>query len=281
VYFTGYFRGTVSFGGPSLSVPYTSDLDVFVAKLTPAGAYVWAKNFTNDGNERGYGIAADSTGNVVVTGSFSNTINFGGGNLTSLNAMTDIFVARFTTTGVHSWSKRFGAPDGNENGYSAAMDTSGNVVVAGWALKPVDFGGGLLSALGSADGFVAKYTASSGSHMWSRRVGGSGNDYAYGVAVDGANNVLVAGAIGGQANFGGISLSLLGSSDAFVAKYGSTGNLLWARGLGGIDAEVGRGVGVAGGNPVTSGYFAGSGVFGGTTLTSSGMSDGFVTRLAP
>jgi PKD repeat protein len=281
VYFTGYFRGTASFGGASLSVPFTNDLDVFLVKLTPAGAHVWSKNFANDGNERGYGIAADAAGNVAITGSFSNTVNFGGANLTSQNAMTDVFVARFTTNGAHSWSRRFGASDGNESGCGAAMDTSGNVLVTGYALKPVDFGGGTLSALGGTDGFVAKYGAASGSHMWSRRLGGAGNDYGYGVAVDGANNVLVAGSFAGLASFGGISLPLLGASDAFVAKYGSSGNLVWARGLGGIDAEVGRAVGVAGGTPVSTGYFSGSGLFSGTTLSSSGMSDAFVTRLAP
>ena len=280
VYFTGYFRGSASFGGATLSVPFTSDLDVFLVKLTPAGAHVWSKNFTNDGNERGYGVAADAAGNVAITGAFSNTVNFGGGNLTAVNGMTDVFVARFTANGAHSWSKRFGAPDGNESGNAAAMDASGNVLVTGQALKPIDLGGGLLSALGGSDGFVAKYSAS-GSHMWSRRIGGTGHDYGWSVVTDGANNVLVAGAFGGAASFGGPSLPVVGSSDGFVAKYGPSGNLLWARGLGGLAEDMGRAVGIAGGNPVVSGYFGGSGAFGGTTLTSGGMADGFVTRLAP
>jgi hypothetical protein len=91
----------------------------------------------------------------------------------------------------------------------------------------------------------------------------------------------VSGAIGGLASFGGISLPVLGSSDAFVAKYGPTGALVWARGLGGSNAETGHGVALSGSNPVTVGYFDGAGVFAGTTLNSSGAADGFVTRLAP
>jgi hypothetical protein len=282
VYLTGYFRGTVSFGGAVLSVPYTSDLDVFLAKLTPAGAHVWSKNFTNTGNERGYGIAVDGAGNVAIAGSFSNTVNLGGANLTSLNALTDIFVARFTTNGAHSWSKRFGAADGNDAGHAVAMDSSGNVVIGGVVSRSADFGGGLLSMLGGTDGFVAKYTASAGNHMWSRRLGGAGNDYVHGVAVDDANNVVVAGAFGGLAGFGGASLPLVGMLDAFVAKYGPTGTYVWARGLGGSNSDVGQAVGIAGAaNPVTAGYFSGTGSFGGTTLTSSGMADSFVSRLAP
>ena len=85
VYFTGYFRATIDFGGGPLTVPFTTDLDVYITKLDAAGNYVWAKNFTNDGNERGYGIAVDGSGNVAITGYFSNTVNFGGTSLTSVN----------------------------------------------------------------------------------------------------------------------------------------------------------------------------------------------------
>jgi hypothetical protein len=281
VYFTGYFRGTVDFGGGPVSVPYSSDLDTFLVKLTSAGQYAWGKTFTNTGNERGYGVAVDAAGSAVITGSFSNSMTFGGATLTAMDAMTDGFVARFTSTGAHLWSRRFGADDGNEDGDAVALDPSGNVVITGNVVKACDFGGGLLSALGSSDAFVAKYSAATGAHMWSRRLGGLGNDYGYGVATDSASNVYVSGAIGGLGSFGGVSLPVLGSSDAFVAKYGSTGALVWARTLGGLDAETGRAVAISGSNPVTVGYFYGAGTFAGTTLNSSGAADGFVSRIAP
>src|SRR5262249_49879150 len=152
--------------------------------------------------ERGYGIAVDAAGSAVITGSFSNSMTFGGAQLTAMDAMTDAFVARFTSTGAHQWSRSFGAADGNEDGQAVALDPSGNVVVTGDVVKPCDFGGGLLSALGSSDAFVAKYSASSGAHMWSRRLGGLGNDYGYGVATDSASNVYVSGAIGALGSLG-------------------------------------------------------------------------------
>jgi len=284
VLFTGYFRGVVDFGGGALRTPYDTDLDVFVAKLSSAGAHVWSKHFTNTGNERGYGIATDAGGNVTIGGYFTNAVDFGGGNLVSGNGMTDAFVARFTSSGAYSWARRFGATDGDEGIYGVATDTAGNVVVAGYAIKPVDFGGGLLAALGSSDAFVAKYAASSGSHQWSRRLGGVGNDYAYGVAVDGSNNVYVAGAFGALANFGGGSLSLLGASgtsDAFVAKYSSTGSALWAKDLGGLDDDLARGIGISANAPVVTGYFYSSGNFNGTKLTSAGLADAFAVRMNP
>jgi len=282
VYFTGYFRGTVNFGGTSMSVPFDTDLDVFICKLNSAGVHQWSKHFTNSGNDRGYGIAADTAGDVAITGSFTNTIDFGGGPLTSANGMTDLFVARFSTAGVLQWARNFGAPDGSDGGYGVAMDPSGNVFIAAYAVQPADFGGGTLSALGGSDAIVAKYAASSGAHMWSRRLGGTGNDYAYGVAVDGSGNVFVAGAYEDVASFGGaLPLTSAGLSDAFVAKYGPTGTFLWAKSLGGTDDDFARSIGLSAGYPVTTGYFYTSGAFNGTTLTSAGSADAFVARIAP
>jgi PKD repeat protein len=282
LYMTGYFRGIVNFGGLSLRVPYDTDLDVFVAKFDPNGAHVWSKNFVNTGNDRGYGIATNGT-SVAVVGSFSNGIDFGGGQLFSQNAMTDAFVAVLNaSTGAYQWARQLGAPDGSETAYGVTFNTNGNVVVCGAAVKAVDFGGGSLAALGGSDGFVAAYSGTSGAHVWSRRLGGTGNDYAYSVAAGADGTLVVAGAFEGTASFGGGSLTSVGQSDAYVAKYNAGGGAVWVRGLGGSGADTGQEVAVAPtGNPVVSGYFYGSGVFDGTTLTGAGSYDGFVTKLNP
>jgi PKD repeat protein len=282
VYFTGYFSGIIDFGGGPLSVPFTSDLDVFLTKLDPDGNHLWSKNFTNSGNESGYGIAVDATGNVAITGFFTNSINFGGTTLTSPNAMSDVFVARFTTAGGHTWSKQLGAPDGNEGGNGLTMDSTGNVLITGYAFKAVDFGGGALSALGMSDAFVAKYAATSGAHMWSRRMGGMANDYGYGVAVNRTtNDVYVTGTFEGTANFGGTILTSLGSTDSFVAKYTSTGTLTWVHQLGGTSADSGLAIAANASALASVGFFSGSGSFEGMPLSSAGLADAYVVRVAP
>src|SRR5205085_9856346 len=129
-------------------------------------------------------IATDSAGNVAVVGTFSNTIDFGGDELNSPNAVLDIFVVKLSPAGAHLWSKQIGSPGGSEGANGVAMDPSGNVVVTGSVTADVDFGGGQLDALGSSDAYVAKYAAGNGAHLWSRRFGGAGNDYAAAVAVD-------------------------------------------------------------------------------------------------
>ncbi len=89
---TGYLKGTVDFGGATL----TSDgqEDIFAVKFAPTGVHVWSKRFGDPGSQY-YAIPGfDPAGNVVVVGGFADTADFGGGALTSAGE-EDIFVAKF------------------------------------------------------------------------------------------------------------------------------------------------------------------------------------------
>jgi PKD repeat protein len=283
VYFTGFFENVIDFGGGPLSDPYTSDLDVFIAKFTVGGSYVWAKNWTNTGNDRGYGIGVDSSGNVTIGGSFSNGINFGGGTLGSANGMVDGFIASFNTAGTYRWQRQFGDPNGNEYVRGLAVDGSGNVAIAATGSSPEDMGGGILPPLGSSDALVAEYAGADGSYRWAKRVGGMQNDYASSVAIDSANNVYLAGSFQSVANFGVASLTAAGNDDSFIEKFSSTGSAAWVRDYGGAGADEFYSVTVApDGSPIGGGFFYGTETIAGTTLTAPGTSsDGIVVHDAP
>jgi hypothetical protein len=91
---TGHFAGTMDLGGGPLTSTVGS-LDLFVAKLDPSGAHVWSKRFGDASDQVGQGIAADSAGNVLVTGFFNGAMDFGFGVITSAGG-NDIFVAKLT-----------------------------------------------------------------------------------------------------------------------------------------------------------------------------------------
>src|SRR6185369_10039985 len=107
------------------------------------GIPLWSKRVGGAGNERGYSIAVDQAGDVIVAGSFEQTVDFGGGPLTSAGSR-DVFIAKYSgLTGAHVWSKRFGSV-GDDYGYGVGADPDGNVVLAGAFAGTVDFGGGAL-----------------------------------------------------------------------------------------------------------------------------------------
>ncbi len=218
---TGYFRGVINFGGADLRVPFSSDLDVFIVKFTEAGAHVFSKNFTNDGNDRGKALVVDGSGNIAIAGTFSNTINFGGSTLVSLNAKINVFLAKFNSTGTHLWSKGFGHPDGNEDARGLAVDGAGNLALTGMFSIPVDFGGGALNSNGIADGYLA-YFGADGSFKWNKALGGGQNDYGNAVSFEGSD-VLAAGQFSSAATFGTLSATAVGTTDSYVVRFSSAG----------------------------------------------------------
>ena len=175
----GTFTGTASFGGSTLSS--AGGLDVFLAQYAGAdGAPVWSKRFGGPGDDYGNAIAADSGGNLVVTGQFATSIDFGGGALANTGA-PDIYLAQLSPAGVQGWSRRYGSSSTFQQiatgvavdllgspqyayNYSGgvALDAVGDALTAGNFSGTVNLGGGPLTNAGgmvnqSYDLFVGKF----------------------------------------------------------------------------------------------------------------------------
>jgi ribosomal protein S16 len=174
--------------------------------------------------------------------------------------------------------------DGSWNqGWGVASDADGNAYVAGHFEGTADFDPGPgtvdLTSAGGSDVFVAKYTAA-GALVWARRMGGTGWDEGYEIAVAADGSVYATGYFYGAADFGGESLAGAGSYDGFVSKLDPNGTLAWVRGMGGAGFDAGGGIAVAGdGSVYTTGWFAGTADFGANTLAGAGGDDAFVAKL--
>ena len=124
---------------------------------------------------------------------------------------------------------------------STVADANGNVYLVGSFTGNVRFGNASLStSIPSADIFVAKWSAASGNFEWAQSAGGSGDDYAFGVALIGTS-VYVTGLFNSAtATFGSTVLLSAGLSDAFVAKLtesGANATFTWAQRAGGSSGE--------------------------------------------
>jgi len=156
VILAGSFEGSVNLGGGTLMSAGLDD--IFVAKFDPSGTHVWSKRFGDAGGQGARDVAVDPAGNVLVTGGFDSTVNFGGGVLTSAGE-ADILVAKLDPTGRHLWSKSFGDAE-RQAGCGVAADAAGNVVIVGQFNGTVCFGGDTLLGPNYPDisNFVAKFT---------------------------------------------------------------------------------------------------------------------------
>ncbi|MCG8557953.1 MAG: SBBP repeat-containing protein, partial [Proteobacteria bacterium] len=277
VVLTGSFEGTVDFGGGILSSEGTRD--IFVAKYDPAGNHLWSKRFGGSGGSAsGVAIAADLTGNILLTGKFEKSVNFGGGRLLS-GGGGDVFVAKLSAGGNHLWSKAF--VSARASGWGIAADSVGNVLASGFFFGTLDLGGGRLTAAGfGQDVFVAKF-GPDGTHLWSKRFGGTGNDGIRRLAIDLADNILLTGLFHHSIDFGGGYLASAGKNDIFVVKLDPGGAHLWSRRFGSALGDGGWGIAAdSAGRVVLSGYFRGAVDFGGGALKSAGDADAFVAQFA-
>lgn len=282
VFVTGQFWGSVGFGGGTLVS--AGSWDIFVAKYSGlTGAHLWSRRFGGAATEEGLGLAVDASGNVFVTGHYSSTaIDFGGGPLTNAGN-TDIFLAKLSgSNGNHLWSRRFGNTGADES-RATTVTPSGDVYISGSFSGTVDFGGlPLTSALGT-DVFVAKYSGSTSTHVWSKRFGGTSSEEARSVAVDASGNVITAGYYSSSSiDFGGGALTNASPNyDGFLAKLASAdGGHMWSKRFGGVSDDYGYGVAVdASGSPMVVGHFiSGSIDLGGGPLVNSGSYDTFVVK---
>lgn len=221
--------------------------DAIVAKLNPTGsALVYSTYLGGAGDDQGIDIAVDTAGRAVVTGRTTST-NFPTARAVvgQLAGGTDAFVTRLSPDGAALEFSTYLGGRGDDFGEGVAVDTDGGVYVAG-ITGSSDFPqrGGVQSQFngGRYDAFVTKLTAAGDALVYSTFLGGSGDDEAFRIARDAANNVYLTG-LTDSADFptaGAAQPKRGGRSDAFVAKLNPTGSaLVYSTYLGGADVDEG------------------------------------------
>jgi hypothetical protein len=236
--------------------PADEGYDAFVAKLDSSGTLLWNTFLGGSGADHSQAIVLDGSGNIYISGESNVTW---GSPLRDYTPPTytpdvgqtpvyDAFVASLNSNGVLQWNTFLGG-SGWDEGNAIALDSSGNIYVAGnstatWqGSSPPTYAYSGSGSPAPDNAFVAKLT-SSGNLTWNTFIpGDNSNGYlpgsiSYAIAVDGSgNNVYIAGSSGAWGSpvraYGG------GGSDVFVAKLsGSNGARTWNTFLGGTAADL-------------------------------------------
>ncbi|GGD74327.1 hypothetical protein GCM10011514_43000 [Emticicia aquatilis] len=245
ILFTGYFTGTASFDNIS-KVSVGSSNDIFVAKLNTTGTYQWVKTAGGtDNGEYGVKLTCDNSNNVYVYGSYTGTASFGENssiiNLTSRGS-SDSFISKFDANGNIQWVKTLGSTFEEGLGDIVYSSATNNIFLSGSYKGTLTFGTGLgtnsLLPIGNYinyfDGFLAKYDLN-GNVLWAVRNGcvNDFHNYTNGVSVDSNGNPYITGTIQRDTYFYSTNsnspylIQGVHEGEPFIAKYNSTGNLLW------------------------------------------------------
>jgi hypothetical protein len=207
---TNVYDGPVPSYDTQIAVAVDTNGNVFVTgnsagsfatiSYSGVGVSIWTNSY-NDllGNsvDNAAAVIVDGGGNVFVTGS---SIGIG--------SVYDFVTIKYSSAGMPLWTNRYNGPgNGSDVPFVMAADSAGNVIVAGYSWNGTNF-----------DYLTIKYS-SAGAALWTNSYNGPGNstDYAEALAVDGSDNVLVAGSSAGSGS----------GYDYATIKYSSAGAPLW------------------------------------------------------
>jgi hypothetical protein len=264
-YLIGTFSGNIEIGASTYQS--VGAVDMILIKINQSGTPVWVKQISP--SERGTiianSIALDDAGDIVITGEFSGlSANF---QLTTLNRIgtTDLFVAKYSTSGSLKWAKNYGVQDQVRRGLKIDTDADNNVYVISYA--------------GSYKSNILKYDKNGG-FLFSHE-----NDGAFLDLSILNSTIYFTGNVSGTSVFGDSVLTPQSYyGDAFIAKSDLDLNFIWA--TMGRHIEEGESVysGMARdgiGNVYMIGYTRNNVIFHNDTIKANGPTAYFLTKCSP
>lgn len=230
IYLTGSFAGYlgtdpgVAFGSTTF-YSGNSGTDIFVAKLTAAGTFVWAVRAGGaDASDDGYGLTLDTAGNPYITGNFSRTATFGTLSLTSAGNF-DVFVAKLNSAGNFLWATRAGGPDYDYGDRLISQDNE--LYLAGHYFSTTTLGTSTFNSVGQTD-IVLCQLSDSGNILSAVGAGSTGTDLITSLRAGGNSQVYASGYfLGANITFGATTLSGQAAvNKGFVVQASSGGSPL-------------------------------------------------------
>lgn len=272
LYSISQFSGTVDFdpGPGTYNLTAIDSTDMVILKQDANGHLIWAKQFGGTGEQEGFGIALDNSGNIYCSGLFAGTVDFDPGpgiyNLSATSVSPAAFICKLTPVGSFLWAAKF-----NEGRlHDIAFDAANNVYTTGYFSGTVDFdpGPGVfnLTSKGSSDALMLKLN-SAGGFIWAKHVGGASQDYALSLDVDVAGNLytIVRPAQTTLTDFDpgpGVFTFTSGNGNNVVLKLDASGNFVWAKRFGASSSNGAHDIKLdAAGNIYISGVFYNIGDF--------------------
>lgn len=309
VLIAGYFRNTVDFN-PGMGVQNltsSGDFDAYVQRLDQNGNHIWVKPFHGSGFDRLNSMEIDDSGNIIVAGQYTGTIDLNPGgsqNLISSGGFGTVvgynsFIVKLDSIGDFVWGRDLGSSTQNDICYGVAVDNDGNVYSSGFFKGTVDFDPGTavynLSTVVSsrAEVYIHKLNAE-GDFVWVKNFpamsGIAQGSLGLEMDIDPMGNVVTVGYFSGTVDFdpgaNTHTLTSNGDKDGYISKLNANGEFISVYQIGGVGEDRVHDVDFdSDGNQYITGLFSsGSNVdfdasaSGTYTLTALGNRDMFILK---
>ncbi|MFZ5951771.1 MAG: Ig domain-containing protein, partial [Candidatus Rifleibacteriota bacterium] len=226
--------------------------DVWIIRINDLGEISWQAIYGGAANDEAYGVVQTDDNNFLVVG----TTNSSSGTLAAANGSYDSFAMKVSSTnGSIIWSKVYGGTGIDKFlAVSKMVLPEPGILVAGTTTSQ----DGDLSSAGvhyypdRPDAWVARLDPANGNILWQKAYGGTYNDEAQALEIDGSGNIYIAGlssSTDGDRASGAVAGNGIGVSDVWVLKLDHTsinfGNIVWQKSYGGSSSDQAHGMKVA------------------------------------
>ncbi len=231
-----------------------------------------------------YDSVFDSSDNLYIAGSYTNSVSFPGGNSFSCSSCSAGFVAKLDTNLSLQWVVESKSSTSSSWMKGIELIHDDEIYVIGEFYSELSFNGTTIDAGGNLNGFTAEMN-SSGEWQWGMEFDCACTVYMMDLDFDSSKNLYIVGRHTGMINLGtGVQIPPAGSSyDGFVAKLDSLGSAKWGKSMGGPDSDQLNSVSYDeySGSLFAAGSFRGAIDFGTFSETSSGYQDAIIVKLSP
>ncbi len=172
-------------------------------------AYEWNLTWGGVDWEIAWAMALDSSDNIYLAGDCGYPYDGG----------WDMCLVKCNNSGGYQWSLTWGGPYDEDHARAIALDSSGNIYIAG-----------VTDMEGEYDMCLVKFN-SSGHYQWNRTWDEGDEDYANAMALDSSGNIYLAGESWN-----------MGYADVALVKFNSSGHYQWSSTWDGGDDDIAYGV---------------------------------------
>ena len=259
-----------------LQITTTVILLLFGTGLFSQADFMWVRQGGNASLSGGNVQVQNTSDGIIAAGDFLETANFGQEEITS-NGSFDIFITRCDESGNVLQIRNFGGENEDLLKFMK-VDNEGNVFISIVFTDAITIDGNEYTGLGGPDVLLIKLNPDFTTH-WVRHYGTGLTDYVKGMGIDDDGNVVVFGKFKNEIEFGDVTLTSMGSTDMYVAKYSPEGDVLFAFSEGGSSYEDASALAVSpDGDIFISGTFYGETIINGETITTDNPTGLFIAK---
>ncbi len=244
--FSVYTNSTTSIATTGThQVSLAGNYDICLTKFNASGVRLWGTYYGGIEFELNPKCVFDQSGNCYLAGYTASTTNISsvGSHQVSFGGSSDLFLAKFSSSGIRLWGTYFGGTAYEDN-TGLAFDPTGNIILTGITGSTANIstvGAFQTSLAGDYDLFLAKFNTN-GVRVWSTYFGGSMRESYPSCATDNVGNIILAGTsntVGSGLSTSGAHQTTLSSGyDAIIVKFNSSGARLWSTYYGGTGEET-------------------------------------------